>query len=553
MLQTAPKPSPHAPRILTIGAGSQGHAYAGPIAKNGWGHIACVAEPIPYKRAEFGGRFIWGLEGREALPWEQFVGWEEWLAYEKERRGRVATGEIREGDPEFRGVDAVFVCVLDEMHVRVVKAVAPLGLHIMCEKPLATSLEDCIDILGTVTREWNVLGKKSIFGIGHVLRYSPQNVTLRRLVREERVIGDVISMEHTEPVGWWHMAHSFVRGNWRREDVTAPILLTKSCHDMDFLLWLLSAPTDPSKGDPPHMPALITSTGMLTHFRKSRKPLAAGPATNCLSCPIEQSCIYSAKNVYIKHHFDQNDLEWPLKVVVPEIEDLYKEKGKDAAKARLLEALAVDYTSDTPASEVKQRSWYGRCVWECDNNVCDDQTVTISWEDDPLPEGSSALNGTTEETNGFTKGDAGGLNGRAAKTAIFHMTAPTESVCERRGRIYGTAGEITYDFDTIFVHSFATGKTETVVPEGRGGGHGGGDDALAENFCKAVQAVLSGEMDAEESQKRFVGCGIEEIVRHHIAVFAAERARRRRLVVDWNEFWELNVEPQLRKVVLGAP
>jgi predicted dehydrogenase len=123
----------------------------------------------------------------------------------------VKTGEIKEGDDEFKGVDAVFITVLDELHIHVIKALAPLGLHIMCEKPLATSLDDCIDILGAVTREWEVLGRKTVVGVGHVLRYSPHNILLRKLVREEKVVGDVISVEHTEPIGWWHMAHSFVR------------------------------------------------------------------------------------------------------------------------------------------------------------------------------------------------------------------------------------------------------------------------------------------------------------------------------------------------------
>jgi hypothetical protein len=85
-------------------------------------------------------------------------------------------------------VNAVFVTVLDEMHVHVIKALAPLGLHIMCEKPLATSLDDCIDILGTMRREWKVLGRKTVFGVGHVLRYSPHNVLLRKVVREDWLV-----------------------------------------------------------------------------------------------------------------------------------------------------------------------------------------------------------------------------------------------------------------------------------------------------------------------------------------------------------------------------
>jgi predicted dehydrogenase len=324
--------------------------------------------------------------------------------------------------------------------------------------------------------------------------------------------------------------------------MTAPSLLTKCCHDIDFLMWLLASPTSPNTNDPPHNPSFITATGALNQFRRARKPLAAGSATNCLSCPVEETCLYSAKSIYAGKFLAVDDTDWPLKAVVPEIEDLCKSSGKPSAEKRLLEVLEEDYTSETPDSEVKQRPWYGRCVWESDNDVCDDQTVTITWEDDPLPAKEQHTNGNGHVN---TTGEVGKLEDRGAKTAIFHMTAPTEVVCERRGRIYGTTGEITYDSFTISVHSFADGKTKTYTPEGRGGGHGGGDEWLAENFCKAVEAVLKGELEAEEAQKRWLGCGIEEVVRSHVAVFAGEKARKERVVVDWNDFWAEEVEGRL--------
>jgi predicted dehydrogenase len=205
-------PRPNAPRILFIGAGSQGHAYAEPIVRLGLGHVVAIAEPIPLKRQElFGQKYIWGIHDRPAHPHEEFDTWQDFVSYETKRRERVAAGEVKEGNAEFLGIDAAFICVLDEMHVHVIKGLAPLGIHIMCEKPLATTLADCTGILKAVTKEWEVLGRKTIFGIGHVLRYSSYNVKLRQLVREEKAIGDMISVEHTEPIGWWHMAHSFVR------------------------------------------------------------------------------------------------------------------------------------------------------------------------------------------------------------------------------------------------------------------------------------------------------------------------------------------------------
>ncbi|CZR55630.1 related to dehydrogenases and related proteins [Phialocephala subalpina] len=532
---SAPTMDPHAPRILFIGTGAQGHAYAEPITRLRLGWVVAVCEPIAWKRGYFGRRYIWGFDGTAPLPHEEFEDYKDFIEYEKKRQGRVKAGEIQEGDHEFRGVDAVFVCVLDELHVHVVKALAPLGLHIMCEKPLATSLHDCIDIQQTLKREWEVLGRQTIFGVGHVLRYSPHNMLLRKLVREDKVVGDVVSVEHTEPIGWWHMAHSFVRGNWRRQDMTAPSLLTKSCHDIDFLMWLLCSPASEA-GDTPHLPSLISSTGSLNQFRKARKPRAGGSATNCLSCPIESSCLYSAKSIYVPMLPDPDGREWPLKSVVPDIEDL-EALGRDIAAKRLLKVLAEDYTSETPDSEVKQRSWYGRCVWECDNDVCDDQVVTLTWEDDPFS-GVNAPGEAKNAASGATTGDVGGLNGRGTKTAIFHMIAPTEKICERRGRVYGTTGEITYDSKTISVHSFATGKSVSYTPGVAGEGHGGGDESMAEKFCQSVQAVNAGQMAVKVAQRHFLGCDIDEIVRSHLVVFAAEIARKGRVVVDWQRFLE---------------
>jgi len=43
------------------------------------------------------------------------------------------------------------------------------------------------------------------------LRYSPHNILLHKLLVEEGVVGDIVSVEHTEPVGWWHFSHSYVR------------------------------------------------------------------------------------------------------------------------------------------------------------------------------------------------------------------------------------------------------------------------------------------------------------------------------------------------------
>ena len=330
--------------------------------------------------------------------------------------------------------------------------------------------------------------------------------------------------------------------------MTAPSLLTKSCHDIDFLMWLLCSPASPTSSGVPHLPSFISSTGHSNQFRNARKPLAAGSATNCLSCPIEPICLYSAKKIYVDKLLNPENLDWPLKSITPDIEDLYNNEGKLIAEKRLLEVLAEDYTTATPDREIKQRSWYERCVWECDN-VCDDQIVTMTWEDDPQPTEENAESGNFVEREGLYNvrlNEVSQLNGRGAKTAIFHMIAQTEKICERQGRIYGTTGEITYDSDTISVYTFSDDKTVRHVTSVAGKGHDGGDESMAEKFCRAVQVVISGDAEVEEAQRKWLGCQIEEIVRSHVAFFAAEKARKERTVVHLGNFWK-EVEGRLCK------
>jgi predicted dehydrogenase len=202
--QTPPAPAADAPRVLVIGAGSRGLAYALATEATGLARIAAVAEPRAAVRARLGARFVWGAGGR-AGEGQEFAGWEEWVAWEEARRARAGS-RIEDG------IEIVFVCVLDDMHLPVVRALARLGgLHVMCEKPLAQTLADCLEMYRDVREGWRKAGRETVFGIGHVLRYAPHNVLLRRLVREERVVGDIMSVEHTEPIGWWHFAHSYVR------------------------------------------------------------------------------------------------------------------------------------------------------------------------------------------------------------------------------------------------------------------------------------------------------------------------------------------------------
>ncbi len=539
-----------APRFLVIGAGSRGNTYARAVTVATPGSIVAVAEPDAFKRQNFGRQFIW-KDAALPRPGQEFVSWQDWVGWEAAQRSSTSSASVN-GDTS-RHITGIFICTLDATHAQIIRALAPLNLHILCEKPLALSLSDCLTIshafqqgdgqdelvnpgastnggLHSAAESSTHKAPSKIFSIGHVLRYSPHNRLLRELLLRDKCIGEVVSIEHTEPIGWWHFSHSYVRGNWRRstpEGVGS--LLTKSCHDIDFLLWLLCSPPDADVETPPHVPSTISSTGALNHFRKSRKPKKAGIATNCLSCAAEPDCNYSAKQIYRDRWLrKERDTGWPLKIVMPEIEDVVLSQGWDAAEEELMKKLGEDYSREELSDQqIASRGWYGRCAYESDNDVVDDQVVTISWDDDPLP---------------------GQEVGRGPKTAVFHMTSPTQAQCERRGRIYGSEGEISYDSKQINVYTFADDKVRThVIPKEdpeRKESHGGGDFGLAQAFVSAVVGVDSGQMSVADAQRQFIGADLDEIVRSQAVVLAAEEARLGKKVVDFQSWWQQKAAPQ---------
>lgn len=499
-----PEMSDDPPRFIIIGAGHRGSNYAAATTRNSNGIITAVADPIEASRNRLGRANIWGDDGPK--EGQSFSGWKEFLEYELNRRQREAAGE-KDVPP---GVDGAFICVMDRMHREVVVGLAPLNLHIMCEKPLACSLQETLDMYRALKDQT----PSKVFSIGHVLRYSPHNMILRKLLFEDKVIGEINSVVHTEPVGWWHYTHSYVRGNWRNSETTGPSLLTKSCHDIDLLLWFMCSPVKAGRGEP-HLPSTVTSTGDLQYFKQSRKPAAAGTATNCLRCPLgDEGCKYSAKNVYLNDKFrglGSCNTGWPVNVVVHDIED-FDTHGE--AVTALTKALGEDYDESTPADEVASRNWFGRCVFESDNNVCDDEFVTITWSD---------------------SGD------RHAKRVTFHMVSQTVQQCDRYANYYGEHGEIFSDSKTITVTDFATKEVRSYNPKIEHAGHGGGDIGLTRQFVLACDKVKNHGWETERAQNEILECTLEEIVRSHVMVFAAEEARLGKKVVDWGEFWDREV------------
>jgi predicted dehydrogenase len=196
---STPKFSAHPPRLILIGGGSRGSSLARAIVHGSNGHLVAVAEPDPFKRRQLGRHCIWGLE--DPKEGEEFETWREFLEWETARRENGTAGNKK--------IDAAIICTPDRTHREIVTGLAPLQLHIMCEKPLATALGDCVSMYQQL--RLNQGPPSVLFAVGHVMRYTPHNQLLRKLVREDHTIGDIVSIEHTENVGWWHFAHSYVR------------------------------------------------------------------------------------------------------------------------------------------------------------------------------------------------------------------------------------------------------------------------------------------------------------------------------------------------------
>ncbi|MBN2229361.1 MAG: Gfo/Idh/MocA family oxidoreductase [Candidatus Thorarchaeota archaeon] len=409
--------------LVIVGAGDRGFVYAAYAKLHpDRARIVGVAEPREYYRTKM-------VEDHNIPQENVFTDWKD-LA----KKPKIA--------------DAVIIATRDHMHKDTAIAFAKKDYHILLEKPMAPDEKSCKDITKAV------VSQKIIFAVGHVLRYTRYTQELKSII-DSGLIGDVISIQHLEPVGYWHQAHSFVRGNWRNEKESAFMLLTKSCHDIDWIRYIVGKKCK-----------TISSFGSLTHFKKENKPSIAGD--NCLDCDYEPQCPYSAKHIYlnlVKH----GKLGWPVSVVTP-----------DVTVAGVIKAL--------------REGQYGRCVYECDNDVVDHQIVNLEFED--------------------------------GETASFTMTAFTKAR-PRETRIFGTRGEIYGNGTKIQVFEFLTGRSEIVdlsqdeKPEALSD-HGGGDYGLIHAFVTAVS-----ENDATK-----ILSGPEETLESHLMTFAAERSRIERKVID---------------------
>jgi predicted dehydrogenase len=372
--------------LALVGGGLRGQLYARGAVGDSGARVTAIAEPDPVRRSALGDEF--GVPGEH-----RYAGWADLAA-----AGRLA--------------DAAIVATQDQLHTAPAVRLADLGYHLLLEKPMATTEEDAEAITAAAQRNGIILA------VCHVLRYTPYTRMLKELLESGR-IGRLVNVQHLEPVGWWHQAHSFVRGNWRRSDTSAPMLLTKACHDLDWLVHLFGA-----------VPARVSSFGSLTHFKASERPPRA--AARCVDCPLNASCPYSAKRFYLGALADPDQHFWPLGAVTD-----------DRTEAGVLEALRTGP--------------YGRCVYACDNDVVDHQVVNLEFPDGgtcsftmsaftPMEHRRTRLLGT----HGFLDGDGSTIRLVDFRTGAEELLAVPEADGDGHG---GGDRELT----ASFLRAVATG------------------------------------------------------------------------------------------------
>ncbi|MBQ6471516.1 MAG: Gfo/Idh/MocA family oxidoreductase [Victivallales bacterium] len=395
-------------KLIVLGCGSRGNTYASFAEKYPErAQVVAVADPREFYRNRIGDRCQVPQERR-------YQSWTEIAAL-----------------PKF--ADAVLICLQDAMHTEPAIAFARLGYHILLEKPMAPTAEECRKIVKEV-KEAGI-----IFAVCHVLRYTAYSRLLKKTL-DAGAIGDLVSIQHLEPVRHWHQAHSFVRGNWRNEKESSFMLLAKCCHDLDWIRYMMNVPCEK-----------IHSFGTLKHFTRANQP--AGAADRCTDCPagIEVNCPYSALQIYLRDRVFKGNCNWPTAV------------------------LTSDVTPDGVLKALREGP-YGRCVYRCDNDVVDNQVVNFSFAGDRT--GQMVMTAFCDEDGRQTRifGTRGAIQ---ADSRLIHVT---DFLTGRK-----------YDLDS-----------ETVDDGSILSGHGGGDFGLMEAFVRALEtgdrsSILSGVDETLES------------------------------------------------------
>ncbi len=280
-----------------------------------------------------------------------------------------------------------FNATLDREHLPSSLAILEAGYHLFLEKPMGVTAAECLAI------ERKAAERDRMVQICHPLRFTTFYGKVKSLI-EEGAIGRPITIAMSENIAYWHYAHSYVRGNWRRVDTTGPMILTKCCHDMDIATWLCDARA-----------SRVASVGALRFFRPENAP--AGAPKRCLDgCPAEKTCPFYAPALYLGDY-----AEWPVS------------------------AISLD-TSLEARRRAIETGPYGRCVFHSDNSAVDHQEVIAEFENGIQVNFSARANSFLPLRTIRIIGTEGELNGHFEKQEISTFRFKTGMWYQDKPKVY---------------------------------------------------------------------------------------------------------------------
>jgi predicted dehydrogenase len=433
---------------IVIGAGDRGTRYASfARAFPGKLKITGVAEPSAVRRERM-------VREHGIAPECAFCSWE----------------EILEGP---RRADGAIIATQDALHAGPAVRAMERGYRVLLEKPMALTPDDCATIVGASRRTGMPLS------VCHVLRYTDFFAAVKRII-DRGLLGDICTIFHAENVSYYHMAHSYVRGNWGRSSTASPMVLAKCCHDMDLMAWFAGS-----------APLRVASFGALGHFTVSHAP-AGAPARCTDGCPAARDCAFEAVDTYLRGTHMKRALAAVDSAPVRALARFMLGFPRLAARTPLLSRYATwkEWPTSTVTEDLSEEGIvkalregpYGRCVYRCDNDQVDHQETIIEF-----------ANGTTAVLR---------MHGHSAHEG--RTLRIDGSLGTLRG-VYGGGGRL-----EILLHR--TGKRVRVPVKTDLLGHAEGDYGLMDNFA-GVLAGAAGETTASES------------LVSHLMAFAAHESR----------------------------
>jgi predicted dehydrogenase len=427
---------------VIVGAGERGaNAYGPRIHRRGVGRIVGLAEPDDGRRRAAAVRFA-------VAPDACFRTWDELFA-----RPRMA--------------DVAVVTTGDTQHVEPTLLALARGYHVLLEKPMALDDDGCRRIVEAAeAAQRNVV-------VCHVYRHSHLFAALRRVVASG-ALGRVLSIQLSENVAYWHYAHSYVRGLTRQSRV--PMLLQKSCHDLDLLAWIAGAPA-----------RTVTSLLRPTELTAANAPPGA-PERCSDGCAHAATCPYDAVALYARLEPVLNDLARherlalralaaTVRLLRPAVQQAPLASVRRLAEWRRWPLTAVSNDASVAAVDHALRTTrWGRCAWRVgDNDQPAAQTVDVAF-----------------------------ANGVLASFTM-HSSAHRSM---RRIRVDGThgsaVGELAGLEQWLEVSHHKTGTTRRTDFPVTTDGHGGGEGPLIEELLRAVREgtrAATSARDAWESHR----------------------------------------------------